>query len=95
MTGYRHKPVLIGGNILDHARFRLNLRHYRQVILTGETVIGKETADQGAEGATAPETLRHRDRGMMALWRVRGFGCCGCLSTEGEDDARRSVSARR
>jgi hypothetical protein len=64
------------------------------VILTGETVIGKKTADQGAEGATAPETLRHRDRGMMALWRVRGVGFCGCLSTEGEDGTHDMGNAR-
>ncbi len=71
---------------LDRTSFRRNVRHYSQTILTGEIAVGDDVAEDGAEGATAPETLRHRDRGKMALWRVRSMPARRPgISTEGED----------
>ena len=34
-----------------------------------------EASASGAEGATAPETLRPMDRWVMTLWKVAGAGC--------------------
>jgi hypothetical protein len=37
---------------------------------TGQTNPAGETGSAGAEGETAPETLRQKDRGGMTLWKA-------------------------
>ncbi len=37
----------------------------------------------GAEGATAPETLRQMDRRLMALWKADPLGIAWLVSPKG------------
>jgi hypothetical protein len=46
----------------------------RRCRAAGETVRGSQRSTDGAEGATAPETLRQKDRGPRRLWKE---GCAG------------------
>lgn len=52
----------------------------------------------GAEGATAPETLRQMDRGGMTLWKadapVGHFTVSQCISPKGGDPASRGRAGR-
>ncbi len=50
-----------------------------------------ETSHAGAEGATAPETLRQKDRAQTALWKA---AAAGRRLTEGVDPVRRVKSLR-
>jgi hypothetical protein len=55
---------------LDVGAAGSSLGKHCQLSLAGEFAPAALADGDGAEGATAPETLRPTDRGGMALWRA-------------------------
>jgi len=57
---------------VDSAALRPHHRRFVQLMSAEEISPFPDKGRRGAEGATAPEPLRQKDRRLMALWKAAG-----------------------